>query len=115
MKCRRLMLSNPPTMRSSLLPTLAVLLLLVEFSARAELVLVKDGHPNATIVTLAAPVPEAPAPVAPRGRKRAEAVAENGEAKAAHLLVDWIKKITDVELPIVTEAQPGTTPIYLGK
>ena len=37
------------------------------------------------------------------------------EARAVRVLVEWIKKITDVELPVATEAKPGTPAIYIGK
>ena len=51
--------------------------------------LVKDGKPVATIVVDAPPAPKAPA----KGKKRTEAL--TGEAQAARLLVEWVKKITD--------------------
>lgn len=94
------------------LSTVAALLLWTA-SAHADLTLVKDGLPSATIITLAPAEPPPPAN-APRGKKRVEAPA-GGEARAAQVLVEWIKKITGAELPIAAEAKPGTTSIYLGK
>lgn len=106
------MLIHSPV-NTSLQSIVAVLLALGSPSAFADLTLVKDGQPNATIVTLAPAEPPLPAN-APRGRKKAEAAA-NPESRAAQLLVEWIKKITGAELPIATEAKPGTTSIYLGQ
>ena len=37
------------------------------------------------------------------------------ETQAAHLLVDWIKKITDAELPVANKAPAEGPVIYLGK
>jgi hypothetical protein len=70
--------------------------------------LVKDGKPVATIVVDAPPAAKAPA----KGKKRAEVL--SGEAQAARLLVEWLKKITDAELPVAARAGDGPT-IYVGK
>lgn len=68
--------------------------------------LVKGGKPVATVVCDAKPA-------APKG-KRAAPVA-TGEALAAKLLVDWVKKITDAELPLAEKAPAGGVAIYIGK
>jgi hypothetical protein len=98
---------------ASLLSIIAAVFIVAAAPAHADLTLVKDGQASATIVVLA-PAEAPPPATAPRGRKRAEA-AVSAESRAAQLLVEWIKKITDAELPIATEAKAGTTPIYLGK
>jgi hypothetical protein len=110
---RMLSMNSLPPVNASLLYTVAAAFLLSAASAYADLTLVKDGQPSATIITLA-PAEPPPAANAPRGKKRGEA-AVTGDARAAQLLVEWIKKITGVELPIGTEAKAGTTAIYLGK
>ena len=75
--------------------------------------IVKDGRPTATIV---AAVPwTAPAePVGRGGKKRAARRDEMSEAAAVRVLVDWVRKITDAELPVA--AAPGDGPaIYVGQ
>jgi hypothetical protein len=67
--------------------------------------LVKDGKPLATIVVQAAPAPRA---------QKASSPAAGGEAQATHLLVEWIRKITDAELPVADRAAGGPV-IYVGK
>ncbi len=68
--------------------------------------LVKAGKPVATIVS-DAPLAAKPAPKKKKGPEAA------GETPATRLLVDWIKKITDAELPVSTKAADGPT-IYVG-
>jgi hypothetical protein len=70
--------------------------------------LVKAGKPVATIVSDARAEPKAAA----KGKaRRAEA---SGEALATRILVEWVKKITDAELPVADK--PGDGPaIYVGQ
>ena len=77
--------------------------LLLAFAAPASAVeLVKDGRPAVTIVADAPPAPKA----APKGgKKRAPEAAAGGEAQAVRLLVEWVKKITDAELPVADKAR----------
>lgn len=69
--------------------------------------IVKGGKPVAVIVCDSKPGP------APKGGKKQTGNAT--EAEAAKLLVDWIKKITDAELPVADKGGDGVIPIYLGK
>ena len=95
-----------------------VLFLLVSTFTASALDLVKDGQPVATIVTTVSPeafaVPSAK-PV--KGAKRAAALApaEAEEAAAVKLLVEWVRKITDAELPVAQQAPAGAPAIYVGK
>jgi hypothetical protein len=88
----------------------ASLLLAVAVPASA-VELVKDGKPAATIVADAPPAPKA----APKGgKKRAPEAAAGGEGQAVRLLVQWVKKITDAELPVADKAGAGPA-IYVGR
>src|SRR5262245_56325804 len=70
--------------------------------------LVKGGKPVATIVTEAKPEGK----VSPKAKKKQpDAVVSS---QATRLLVEWIKKITDAELPVANKAPDGPT-IYIGK
>lgn len=85
------------------------LLLLGLVSPALAVDLVKAGKPVATIIVDAPPAPK----VQPKGKKRpAEPAA--GEAHAARILVEWVKKITDAELPVADKPGDGPT-IYVGK
>lgn len=87
-----------------------VLLLSAALAGPASAIdLVKDGKPAVTVV---ADVPQAAKALA-RGKKRPTPNA-GGEAQAARLLVEWVKKITDAELPVADK--PGDGPaIFVGK
>nr|MDQ3622006.1 DUF4838 domain-containing protein [Verrucomicrobiota bacterium] len=76
--------------------------------------LVKDGKAIATVVSSVSREALNP-PASKRGGKRAAAVPEDAEAAAVRLLVDWIKKITDAELPVRTAPVEGAPSIYVGK
>ena len=67
---------------------IAALATLTAVEAHAAVALVTDGKPMATIV-ITSPV-EAAVPPA-KGRKKQAATSENEEARAAKVLVDWIK------------------------
>lgn len=77
-------------------------------SASQALDLVVDGQSKAAIVVASAQ-PEKPAKARPR---RSEGV---GDAMAAQTLQDWIRKITDAELPIVASAPQDRPAIFVGK
>src|SRR5690349_9577796 len=74
--------------------------------------LVSEGKAHATIVI----APEAkPAPARARGPKnQPKRIGTPGDAMAAQVLAEWIKKITGAEIPIATEAPKDSTPIYVG-
>jgi Domain of unknown function (DUF4838)/Beta-galactosidase second all-beta domain len=70
--------------------------------------LVKAGKPVATVVSDAKPEAKAPA------KGKARRVEPAGDAQATRILVEWLKKITDAELPVADK--PGDGPaIYVGK
>ena len=70
-------------------------------TSASALELVRDGQPVATVVVKGA------RPQGRRGRRRGW-----DDPSAARVLVDWVKKITDAELPIV-ETAPDAGPIVL--
>lgn len=79
-------------------------------SAAAAVDLVKGGKPVATIVADSKPIPVV------EGKGRAgKKKTPSEEGKAVQLLVDWVKKITDVELPVADKVADGQTAIYVGK
>lgn len=89
------------------IPYLAIVSILLVFSAPSFAVdLVRNGKPVATIV-VNPPLADKPSP-----KVKKDSVAP-GETSAASLLADWIKKITDVELPNSTTAVDGPK-IYVG-
>ncbi len=95
----------------------ALFLLVSGFTASA-LDLVKDGQPVATIVTTAPLDGFATTPAkSVKGAKKAAALepTDAGEAAAVKLLVEWIRKITDAELPVAQQAPAGAPAIYVGK
>jgi len=76
--------------------------------------LVRDGKPVAVIVSTVPP--EAPDLKPAKGKaSRKQAVAENDEALAVHILAEWIKKITDADLPIADKAADNGPAIYVGQ
>ena len=75
--------------------------------------LVRDGKPFATIVSAAPRAIEAAAAKGNAPRKRLGP--ESDEALAVRTLVEWVKKITDVELPVAEKAPDGSPAIYVGK
>lgn len=76
--------------------------------------LVRDGKAMATIV-IASPR-EAVVPAKGKGKAaKRKTNAETDETLAVKTLVEWVKKITDVELPIADEAPEGSAAIYVGQ
>ena len=76
-------------------------------TSAAALDIVRHGKPAATIV-----IDRGKSPPAERGRKRG---VMPSDAKAAAVLVDWVRKMTGAELPIAAEAPADGAPvIYIG-
>jgi hypothetical protein len=71
--------------------------------------MVRAGKPVATVVSDAG----TKAVLVKGGKKRAEDVPD--EALATRLLVEWVKKITDAELPVSRKAPADGPAIYVGK
>ncbi|MDB5319545.1 MAG: hypothetical protein JWN40_1176 [Phycisphaerales bacterium] len=72
--------------------------------------LVTDAKPRAAIVI----TPDAQPAPARAARNQPKRITAPGDAMAAQVLAEWIKKITGAELPIVTAAPKDTTIIYVG-
>ena len=85
---------------------LVLLVWTVGSQAKMDVVMdiVKDGQPVATLVVLKE---------APELRSPGRGFIAN-DATAASVLVDWVKKITGAELPIVESASSDTGIIYIG-
>jgi len=66
---------------------------------------VRDGKAVATVVV------EDHEPAPKRGKRREPA----GEAQSVAVLVDWVKKMTDAELPVAAVAPKGEPAIYVGR
>jgi hypothetical protein len=94
----------------------------------AALDLVRDGKPVATIVAKVKPEPTGkPAGKAGRAGKAGKAAqrarpetddaeaSDGSETLAVQILVDWLKKITDAELPVAASAPEGRPAIYVGQ
>lgn len=71
--------------------------------------LVKGGKPVAVVVCDAKPG------TAPKAGKKKVPATSQEEALAATLLVEWVKKITDAELPIADKPADGVVSIFVGK
>jgi hypothetical protein len=92
----------------------AFLLPFLAAAPAAALDLVRDGRPVAVVVTASPPAPAD----APKGRKRAPAAGAEGEAdeaEAVRTLVEWVRKITGAELPVVAAAPAGAPAILVGR
>jgi hypothetical protein len=101
-------------------PWLAVAILVAVAAPCAAVDVVKDGKPVATVVAAGAPAarggPEAaPAAKGAGGRKRGAEPEGQGETLAVRILVDWVKKITDADLPVAAEPPAGGPAIYVGR
>ena len=79
--------------------TLAFGLLFLLVEPIWALELVKDGKPIAVIITSVPREIFNPAPAKGKNTKQ-NAALKSDEALAVHTLIDWVKKITDVELQI---------------
>jgi len=83
--------------------------------------LVVDGQSRAVIVVEApaegdvakAPVKGKAKPV--KGQKKAAMPAAGGDAMAAEVLAEWLKKMTGAEVPVVNAAVEGKVAIYVGQ
>ncbi len=76
--------------------------------AGGQVVIVRDGKAVASVVVRA---DDAPTRGKKRSRRRRSGASDDMAARA---LVDWIRKITDVELPIVQTPPKGSPAIYVG-
>lgn len=76
--------------------------------------LVREGKAIATIVA-SSPSEDAESAAARPNRKRGRNPPANDEALATRVLVEWVKKITDTELPVAEAAPEGGPAIYVGK
>lgn len=95
-------------------PASLLALFLLSASSGIALDLVRDGKAIATIVTSVPPPAPAPAPVKGKAVKAKPGV-ETDEALAVRVLGEWVKKITDAELPVSDKAPAGAPAIYVGK
>src|ERR1043166_226120 len=77
--------------------------------------LVKEGRPAVTIVATVPRESFETSPAKNRNTRRKGPTAESDEATAVRVLVEWVKKITDVELPIAASAPAGGKAIYVGR
>ena len=97
------------------LAALAAGMLLAAPAAAAQMDIVRDGKAVARIVVRrqdgAGNSGRKAARGRPRGKRRKSGA---GDDMAAETLAEWIKKITDVDLPIVTTAPADTPAIYVG-
>jgi len=91
-------------MRPSLCQACLVAAVVLSALTAAGMEIVRDGQPVAVIVTEKAPAPEK------GGRRRGEW----DDAGAAKVLVDWVKKMSDAELPVADAAPAGKPAIYVG-
>ncbi|MBI4026529.1 MAG: DUF4838 domain-containing protein [Verrucomicrobia bacterium] len=87
---------------------LGLALLLVSTSSALDIV--KDGKPVATVVVLK----EQPAASTPAKAKLPRDEDQWDDGAAARVLVDWIKKMTDAELPLAETAPTNTPAIFVG-
>ncbi|MBY0327787.1 MAG: hypothetical protein K2Q30_12765, partial [Gemmataceae bacterium] len=76
--------------------------------------LVKDGKPIAVIITSVPRESFNSAPAKGKNTKQ-NASLKSDEALAVHTLIDWVKKITDVELQIADKGVEGVPAIYIGQ
>lgn len=75
--------------------------------------LVRDGKPVVKIVSDTPREVEA-APVKGKPAKR-KAAPDSDEALAVRTLVEWVKKITDADLPVGDKAEDGVPAIFVGR
>lgn len=75
--------------------------------------LVKDGRPAVMIVCDANPAH--PGSGAGKKQKPKTEDASRGETQAASVLVEWVKKMTGAELPVVNHATEGQAAIWVGQ
>ncbi len=75
--------------------------------------LVRDGRPAAVIVAAAEAAPAAKTDA--KGRPKARNDAEGCEELAVRILIDWVRKITDADLPVVAKAEVDRPALYVGR
>ena len=76
--------------------------------------IVKDGKPAITIVTSITPESTKTIPNKNKALKQ-KTLPKSDEELAVNTLIDWIKKITDVELTVSNKITEGTPTIFVGK
>jgi len=74
-------------------------------AVQAEMTLVRDGRPVAVVVVT-------DVNQRPHSQQRG---LNTDDKSVAKILIEWIKKISDAELPLVEKATPGRPAIYVGK
>lgn len=78
--------------------------------------LVRDGKPLATIVSAIPREVAEPAPAKGKAAPTRKApVPESDETFAVRVLAEWVKKITDADLPIAAAAPANAPAIYVGQ
>ncbi len=95
-------------MNRLLFPGLILGIVLTGGSNCSALDLVREGKPTVTVVS-GMTLESQPAAGTGRAKKKTGRPSESDEVTAVHVLVEWIRKITDAELPIAT-APTGATP-----
>lgn len=108
-------MSHCLSFRSSISTALLLAAALIAPSSVLALDLVRDGKPVATIVVAVPREAVEPAPAKGKAPRRKAAVADNDEAFAVRVLAEWVKKITDADLPVTDKASDGTPAIYVGQ
>lgn len=84
-------------------------------NAAPQMDIVRDGKAVAVIVVRGEGDTGKDKTTSPRGKNRkSRRRSDASDAVAAATLAEWIRKITDVELPIVATAQAGKPAIYVG-
>ena len=86
-----------------------VLVLILAAPPAAGVELVTGGKPVAVVVSDARPVE----PKGKGARKQAQNL--GGDTLATKLVVEWVKKITDAELPVADKAPADRPAIYVGR
>ncbi|NBR84168.1 MAG: DUF4838 domain-containing protein [Verrucomicrobia bacterium] len=81
----------------------------------AALDLVREGKPLATIVSAVPREVSEPAPAKSKAAPKRKPAPETDEAFAVRVLAEWVKKITDAELPVADKAPADAPTIYVGQ
>lgn len=82
----------------------------IAIACHANLSLVDKGKPASSIVCVAESLPKEGDP-----SKLKNKTLESDEALAVRTLVEWVRKISDAQLPVATKPIEGLTPIYIGQ
>jgi len=98
---------GPKLLRRQPAALVAVLFLAFSLQLLNGIDIVRDGKSSATIVVQG--VASAPA-----GRRNGRQAETTGDAQAARVLAEWIRKMTGAELPIAVSAPSNEPAIYIG-